>query len=178
MKILYDDIVNQIKESQIKLGYVPESVQLFYKKDGLESRLGRPVGSLRETAAMLAASDLFANSPLGTVEFAPSKGRLCVTVSPEGARYVHENVPASDFLVALIGLFGCGAHPGRDEVLELFAQFGSYQLADAPAGADFDYRVSFDDPSVDPHVYCFKQEGSLLTYHRLTQEDYISRTAN
>lgn len=174
---LYQDIVEQIKESQVKLGYSYETVNLYYKKDGLESRLGVAVGSLRETAKLLSDSTQFSNTPLGAIDFAPSRGRLQVTVPADGVKYVHENVPSSDFLVAIVALFGTCGGVSQEQVVALFQQFGDFQLQPSPQGADFDYQIHFQDPAIDPYFYCFKQEGQLLTYHRLSPEDYVTRTA-
>ena len=37
---------------------------------------------------------------------------------------------------------------------------------------EFDYRVSFADDPEDSYIYCFKDEGCHIIYHRFLPEDY------
>lgn len=37
---------------------------------------------------------------------------------------------------------------------------------------EFDYLIRFEDDLQDEYVYCFKDEGCYMTYHRFLREDY------
>lgn len=52
-QVLLDDVVNQVKESQIKLGFSYETVRLYYRVDGLNNRLGTDFQTAKEIAIAL-----------------------------------------------------------------------------------------------------------------------------
>lgn len=170
---LIENIVDQIKEAQIKLGYAKETVRLYYPAESLCSWLGLKEMQDRELAAFLAGEPAFSNSALGKLQFAAHKGRIEVRIPPEGAQYVRQQVPEPEFLKELIGFFGAHPHCSLEDVRKIFAKYSEdYVCEKMPEGADFDYVLYFPDGSVDAYYYCVKEEMGHTIYHRFIKEDY------
>jgi len=173
-------IIDQVKESQLKLGYADETVRLYYLASSMALLCGREgdpnAADAEELAHALSSASELRVTPLGSLSFEAVRGnRVCVRVPPEGVRHVHEQVPAPPFLEALIALFADGGHCGRADVEGLFARFGPFSCTDMPADAGFDYMVRFDDPAIDPYRYCFKEEMGHTIYHRFAEGDFCLR---
>ena len=166
---LTENIIDQIMEAQIKLGFVREIIRLYFPWESLETLVGeeRTDGFLEK----LNCSPTFAGGKLGQVQFRESRGRVEVTIPPEGAEYVHREVPASPFLEALVGLFGTHHSLTIEEICQCFGQFGEY-VCRKIADNDFDYVVYFKNPAVDAYYYCIKMEMGHTIYHRFIKEDY------
>lgn len=170
---LEKDIIDQIKELQIKLGYAYESTRFYYKVVSVNALAGTTATDAPGLCKELEAAGALKDSPLGDVSYGTHEDRLEVRIGPEGAKYVHEKVPTPPFLQDLIDLFLTKHHPGKDEVLALFEKHSpDYVVQNMPDGSEFDFGVHFEDPSVDPHYYCFKEEMGHMIYHRFVKEDY------
>lgn len=173
-QVLMDDVVNQVKESQIKLGFSYETVRLYYRVDGLNNRLGTNFQTAKEAAIALREDSLAQQVPFGPLHFAVRQGRVEVSVPPDGVRYVHESVEAPAFLVDIIEFFRHEHHATFEQVEALFVQHGEYVVEQMPEGAEFDYQLHFMDPAIDPSYYCFKGEMGHTIYHRFCKEDYAA----
>ena len=169
---LEQNLIDQIKEAQLKLGFEEETMRLYYPVASLNLLLGTACETPKEMARKL--EELFADgkSALGTMSFRVSAGRIEVSVPPEGARYVHEHMGDVAFLKAIIELFSNPHDKSVEDVKAVFARFGAYICEEMPEGADFDEALHFVDPSVDAYYYCVKQEMGHLIYHRFLKEDY------
>lgn len=167
------DIIDQMVELQIKLGYAYETTRLYYKPESLAALVGTEAAAAAVLVSELQAAGALAHSPLGNVAFGAHEGRIEVRIPPQGARYVHEQVPEPAFLVDLIKLFTTTHHPSKDAVLACFAQHSpAHVVKDMPPGSEFDYSVHFEDAAIDTHYYCFKEEMGHLIYHRFAPSDY------
>ncbi|MGN0072486.1 MAG: DUF3877 family protein [Coriobacteriales bacterium] len=170
---LEKDIIDQIVELQVKLGYAYESTRFYYKTESLNAMLGTSAPDAGSLCALLQRERALEGSPLGDVSFGTHEDRIEVRIPPAGSLYVHEQVPAPAFLADLIELFLTKHHPSKEEVMGLFAKHSaSYAVDEMPPGSEFDYAVHFEDPGIDPHYYCFKEEMGHLVYHRFAREDY------
>ena len=175
---VFENIVDQVKESQLKLGYAPEAVRLYYLAPSL-ARIYGWAGAPDDAAGLARAlsDDARLHSTLlGRVEFeAAAGGRVCAKVPPEGVRRVHEDVLAPAFLQDIVELFAPGSHPARADIEALFARYGAYSVREMAPGDGFDYMVRFDDRSIDRYCYCFKSEMGHTIYHRFSEADYSLR---
>ncbi len=169
---LLQDITDQLKEAQIKLGFGPSTVKLYYTPAALAVLTGCENESPARQAASLAALPEMTQSPLGALQLAPHEDRVEVTIPQAGVRYVHENVEASPFLCGLIGLFAGHYHTTMAQVTALFdAQQAPYERRDMPEGAEFDCMLCFPGGVPDGYCYFFKEEMGHLSYHRFRPED-------
>lgn len=169
---LMANIIDQIKEAQLKLGYAKETVRLYYPAASLGRLLDMPDEALLEK---LKASAAFEKTVLGTLSFSGSNDRIEVRIPPEGAEYVHKEVDDPLFLAKLIELFQTHHHCSLADIRGVFAAFDpKYVCEKMPEGTDFDYVLYFPGGNVDPYYYCVKEEMEHTIYHRFTKEDYLA----
>lgn len=170
---LIQNIIEQVKEAQIKLGYVKETVRLYYPLSTLNMMLDVQAESEEEMLRIL-REQCVKSSFLGTLIFSAYKQRIEVCVPPEGAEYIHVNVPEPEFLMAMIELFRQNHHCTLEDIRNLFASFsGDYVYHRMPEGSDFDAVFYFKDAKIDAYYYCIKEEMGHTIYHRFTKEDMI-----
>lgn len=172
-KKFIDNIVDQIKEVQLKLGYAKETVRLYYPLTSLNTLLETEAEDTAALLELLRDSKEFQDTVLGPLQFEGRGGRVEVWISPEGAEYVHCQVPKPEFLAKIIELFGTHHHCGIEDVRQVFADFSSdYVCEKMPEGTDFDYVLYFPKGDVDSYYYCVKEEMEHTIYHRFTKEDF------
>lgn len=170
-EVLIKNIIDQVKEAQIKIGYARETVRLYYPVQSLNLMLGTNVHSGKEMVELL-NQFVPEHTQLGKLRFSSHKDRVEVTVSPEGAEYVHKEVKEPAFLTDLIDLFRRHPHCDIEAIEQLFSSYSSdYVCKTMPVGSDFDKVYYFDDPNIDAWCYCVKEEMGHTIYHRFTKED-------
>ena len=167
------NIIDQILESQIKLGYAKESVYLYYPVESLNALLFCEAKDGKEMLSMLEKAFEKKDERLGKLTFHLRKGRIEVLISPQGVEYVHEHIEPPRFLVDLIHLFEHPHDLSIKRVEDLFASYSrNYVCKKMKEGADFDYVIHFADKNIDPYYYCIQEEMGHTIYHRFTKEDY------
>lgn len=171
-KRLITNIIDQIKEAQIKLGYVRETVRLYYPTASLNAILEIEAKDAYEMAQWLEKYFSETETELGKIQAAVSGGRIELSVPPEGAEYVHREVDSPAFLVDLITLFQTHHCCTLEEIRKVFEAHGAYRCEKMAEGTDFDYVMYFEDTAVDEYYYCIKAEMGHTIYHRFTREDY------
>ena len=169
-----ENIIEQIKEVQLKLGFVQEVIRLYFPAESLSRLLQIPCGSTKELLDTLEREQGFHNTVLGEIHFSLCRDeRIEVCIPPSGAAYVHKFVPDPPFLLRMIQLFQENHSLSIEEICACFAQFNSqYVCEKMEPGTDFDYVLYFQDQRPDPWYYCIKIEMGHTIYHRFTDEDY------
>lgn len=167
------NITDQMIEAQIKLGYAKETLRFYYPVPSLNAILGIQAKNAAEMLEILEESGDFSESVLGTLHFLRHGERIEVSVSPEGAEYVHKHAEKPAFLCELIELFRNPHSCSIDRIRAVFEKYDPlYVCQKMPEGTDFDYVFYFKDGRVDAYYYCIKQEMEHMIYHRFTREDY------
>lgn len=171
-----ENIIEQIKEAQLKLGFVKEVIRLYFPVSSLENLLQVHYGSGVELLAFLEKEKKFTDTVLGEIKFSLCKDdRIEVCISPEGAAYVHEQIADPVFLKHIIRLFQENHHLTVEEICACFAQFNEHYVCEKmKPEADFDYVLYFPDQKPDAWYYCVKMEIGHTIYHRFTREDYYA----
>ena len=170
---LIQNLIDQIKEAQLKLGYAEESIYLYFPKESLNSILQTDYKEGESLLAELQQAPAFAGCELGELSFRLSRGRIEVRIPPQGARYVKENVPDPAFLSELIQIFSHGHDLTIGRIRACFEKFsGDYVCEKMGEGSEFDYVLYFVDERIDAYCYCVKTEMGHAIYHRFTKEDY------
>lgn len=170
---LMENIIDQIKEAQIKLGYVKEAVRFYYPPSSLNALLETDFATLEELLLALQRNEEFQCTKIGTVYFAEYKGRIEISVTAQGAEYVYKHVEDPAFLTELIHLFQEHHHCSLKEICGVFAKYDAgYVCEKMPDGQDFDYVLYFSDEGIDPYYYCIKMEMGHTIYHRFAKPDY------
>lgn len=166
------NVIDQIKEAQLKLGYAKETVRLYYPLASVNGLLETDIDSVDEMLAVLRRVFEERNC-LGQMAFHVHGGRIEVSVSPEGAEYVHSHVATPHFLEDLIRLFQTRHSCSLDEICQVFSRYSmNYVCEKMPEDSDFDYVVYFEDETIDAYCYCIKMEMGHTIYHRFTKDDY------
>lgn len=167
---LEKNIVDVIKEQQAKLGYMREKVRLYYPLSSLNHFFG--TGENAEgMARILEEFCCRVKDRLGNVKISENNGRFCFLIPEEGAEYVHGLAGEGDFITELIDLVrehGCTI----GQIRELFEAHSDKVCFEKTDNGEFDYLLRFEDDPQDEYVYCFKDEGGHMTYHRFLPEDY------
>lgn len=166
MEQLEKNIVEQIKEAQLKLGFIKETMRLYYPLESLNTMLDTSISQAEEMCQMLTES-----CPRFT--FGTHQGRIEVSVPPDYVEYVHREVETPKFLSAMIKLFQNDHHLKLSQIEELFSRSGRYVCEKMPEGTDFDYVLYFEDAAVDEYYYCIKMEMGHTIYHRFLKTDYL-----
>ncbi|WP_394273090.1 DUF3877 family protein [Butyricicoccus sp.] len=167
---LKQGLIDLVQESQIKVGYTKNSVGLYYPLDSLNHLLGTEQ-TASEMEASLEQFCAYAKDPLGKVTVTRDDALFCLTISAEGAAYVHDNCGDNAFLRAFIERIG--THPcGLEDLLAVFRQYSGHVVCEKIDNEEFDYLVYFADGQPDSYRYCIRLEMGHAIYHRFTERDY------
>ena len=171
---LIDNIIEQIKEAQLKLGFVSEVIRLYFPVSSLCALLQVEKMSGKKLMEELKKEESFSKTPLGEITFTFCKGeRIEVCISPQGAVYVHEQIQDPPFLSHMIDMFQNHHHLTIEEIRGAFAKFNANYICEKmQPGTDFDYVLYFPDKKPDAWYYCIHMEMGHTIYHRFTEEDY------
>lgn len=170
---LIENMIDQIKEGQLKLGYVKETVRLYYPLSSMNELLGTDFLNARDLVKVLNAKLLRECEIPGGIWVGFQGERIEVSVSPQGVEYIYENIKASEFLVDIIQLFKSHHSCTIEEICQVFEKYSnSYVCEKMPRESDFDYVVYFPDGLIDKYYYCIKMEMGHTIYHRFTKADY------
>ena len=176
---LEKNLVDIIKEQQIKLGYCSEDVRLYYPLSSLNHFFGTE-DDAQTMLDRLSPAQLPGDfkQKLGNVEVTQNNGRFCFLIPKEGGKYVHENTAPDRFLgelIAYVGAHGCT----MNGIFDLFHKYSANVSIEKAKDDEFDYVVHFEhgaddnsDVNGDEYYYCFKDEGCHIIYHRFLPEDY------
>lgn len=170
---LIQNVIEQIKEAQLKLGAEKEVIRLYFPMASMNVILGTHYTDEQEMLTALRTNTVFDTTVLGRLKFFIHEGRFEVCVPAEGAEYVAGEIPDPPFLKAIVELFAHYHSLTIEEICACFAQFDkAYHCDQMDPGTDFDYAVYFDDETYDAYYYCIKMEMGHTIYHRFTKEDY------
>lgn len=171
---LIENLTEQIKEAQLKLGYARETIRLYFPVQSMCGLLQIKLRSGKELVELLKEEKGFEETVLGKICFTLCKGeRIEVCIPATGADYVYERVPNPSFLESVVELFKDNHHLTIEKICACFAQFNnSYICEKMKCGTDFDYVLFFPDHNPDSWYYCIKMEMDHTIYHRFTEMDY------
>lgn len=172
---LEKNICDTIHEGQVKLGFVEESVRIYYMLGSLNGLLGTQAETPEEMEAVLADFSIFVKQHLGTVEISRDGVRFCFQVSREGVRYIHETYQENLFLQQLIVVLQNPACTIED-IQAVFLEKSDDVVCEKKTDEEFDYVIYYKDPSIDEFYYCFSIGQMGAYYHRFTEYDYKSVT--
>lgn len=169
-EMLENNIIDMIEEQQLKLGYLDETVRLYYPLSSLNRFLNTEGGE----DMMMKHLERFANEVedrLGKIDISHKADRFCVAVPPIGAKYVHDRLNTDGFLarfIATVGKHGCTL----DNVFAVFRAYSDCVHIEKVDNGEFDYLVYFEDGKPDDYRYCITNEMCHVIYHRYTKADY------
>ncbi|CVI69831.1 DUF based on E. rectale Gene description [Clostridiales bacterium CHKCI001] len=167
---LENNIIELIKEQQIKLGYRSESVHLYYPMASL-NRLMKKQWDEQQMAKKLNEFCSQVEKKLGKLKITKNGDRFCFIVPPQGADYVHKNLSKQDFLVHFIHTIS-KQNCSLKDILAVFFEYSDQVQIEKMTNEEFDYLVYFEDGKPNDYRYCITVEEHHILYHRFTIEDY------
>lgn len=171
-KKLMQNIMDVIAEEQIKLGYRSEVIYLYYPLKSLNSLLGTD-SNIYGMNINLSEFSEYAKEYLGKIGISNRKERFCIAIPTEGADYVHEHMDENDFLksfIEVISKHGCTL----EDIVAVFGQYSKNVMVKEIEDEEFDFLIYFIDGKPNDYMYCIKFEGCHASYHRFTEDDYLS----
>lgn len=167
---LEGNIIDAIEEQQLKLGYLKETVRLYYPLSSL-NRFFDTVCGVEEMKLKLREFSGNTKEQLGGVTITNKGERFCIAIPPDGAEYIHNHMNAESFLTDLIETVR--RHGSTlEEVLGQFYKHSDRVHVEEVKNGEFDYLVYFEDGVPDSYRYCITVEADHVIYHRYTAEDY------
>lgn len=167
---LENNIIDVLTEEQIKLGYRSETVRLYYPLSSLRHFLpgNEEISQMKKTLRKFAQTR---KEKWGEIAISNEGERFCFTIPPKGVDYVHGLKKDTDFICEFIRTIqehGCTI----DKVIQLFYQYSDEVCVEKTGHGEFDYLLYFKNGRPDSFRYCIRDEGSHISYHRFTIEDY------
>lgn len=167
---LEKNIIDIIKEEQVKLGYRRETIRLYYPLLSLHRLLDTDCDA-KQMGDILHSFCEQVKTRLGRIEISNQKDRFCFTIPPEGSEYVHQNMGDKEFIIDFINTIS--KHDVTiDEVVQQFYQYSDQVHVEKVSHGEFHYLVYFENGKPDDFRYCITDEGCHLIYHRYTIDDY------
>lgn len=169
---LKNNIIDVIKEEQIKLGFREETIRLYYPMDSLNNLLGKDM-SVDELLKVLKQFSQYVRELLGEVQYSREDKRFCLMIPPKGVTYVHREVNDRIFLKEFIDTIS-KCHSNIEEIKSVFERHSDKVKCNRVTHGEFDYLLYFEDGKPDQYLYCIKFEECHTIYHRFTRTDYDS----
>lgn len=171
-RTLENNIIDVIKEGQIKLGYKSETIRLYYPMESLNNILGTKL-CINDLQDVLEKFCFYVKTRLGNIEYSNKDTRFCIVIPPNGVTYVHKEVEDKHFLrefIEKIGKHNCNI----EDILEVFHRYSNNIKYENMTNGEFDNLLYFEDGQPDAYKYCIKFEDGHAIYHRFTKADYES----
>lgn len=165
---LQQNIIDQIREEQAKLGFDEKEIRLYYPLSSLCHITGMQRSAAEMTAFLQNFPSVTADT-LGDVRFTEEAERFCFYIPPCGVKWVQEHTDENAFIRRLVQLI---VKPGctMEEIKHLFRQYGTVHIQ--PIHSDeFDTLIYFEN-GPDTYYYCFQDDGFDIRYHRFLPGDY------
>ena len=162
------NILDSVKECEIKLGYRKEAVSLYYPRNVLKELLFATDDNLQEKINGFCQS---VTEELGEVRIMETQeaGRYQIVIPEKGVSYVHENVEASTFLKEFVeNIYKPGMR--KEDMIALFRRFSDKVVVEQVD--EREWAVYFESPEIDAYVYYMEEDEFGLQYHRFTRESY------
>lgn len=167
---LKNNIIDVIKEEQIKLGYRSETIRLYYPLASLNRFLSSDCTIVQMQKVLKSFCD-FVKEELGEIEVANRDERFCFAIPPKGVDYIHTHMGDTAFLsefIKTIEKHGCTI----EDISAVFYKYSAHVHVEHTTHGEFDYLIYFEDGKPDSFRYCLTKEGCHMIYHRFTIEDY------
>lgn len=169
MNRLEQNLIDNLLESEVKLGYAGTPITFYYPESSLTGLLDCDTDGL---AGAITAFQKDEKTRLGDIVFEElphEKGRYAVMIPAGGVGWVHANFRPSAFMKDFVSSIG---KPGNtlEGILEVFYKYS--RKVDIKQEGAGEWAVSFRDESIDPYIYHIEQNEFGLEYHRFTRDSY------
>lgn len=167
---LETNIIDVIKEEQIKLGYQQETIRLYYPMESINNLLGVSL-PMNELETVIENFCGYVKERLGDVHYSFDNSRFCIIIPPAGVAYVKDKVNDRYFLREFIEIIR-EPECNINAILSVFMKYSDKVISKEITNGEFDYLIYFEDGIPDAYRYCIKFEDCHTVYHRFTKSDY------
>lgn len=168
---LEKNIIDNIKEQHIKIGYRYEEVRLFYPLKSLNNLLNTSFNIIEMKDALKNFSNV-TKDRLGGIFISHNKDRFCLRISHMGNEYIKNLDYNTDFLKKLIEAVN-SHNTDFDDILSIFMEFSDNVYVEEIKNGEFDYLIYFKNQIPDSFYYCISTSNNHVSYHRFIKEDYL-----
>lgn len=167
---LETNIIDVIKEEQIKLGYQQETIRLYYPMESINNLLevSLPMNELKIVIDNFCS---YVKERLGEVHYSCDNSRFGIIIPPAGVAYVKDKVNDRSFLREFIEKIR-EPECKFTAILSVFMKYSDKVITKEITNGEFDYLIYFEDGIPDAYRYCIKFEDCHTVYHRFTKSDY------
>ena len=169
MEELERNLIDNILESEVKLGQACSLITFYYPESSLTELLDCSAGELPLKIAEFLENEKERLGNITIGELGEEKGRYAVKIPAEGVDWVHGNYQPSDFMKEFVQEIRKPDNTLED-IAELFRRY-SQDILIIKVNED-EWAISFKDDNIDPYVYHIEQSVFGLEYHRFTRESY------
>lgn len=167
---LEKNIIDVVKEDQVKLGYRSETMRLYYPMKSINRLISQnlDIGGMKEALEGFCRQS---QDKFGEIQVSNQGERFCFAIPPRGVDYVHAHMEDAEFIrdfVRTIEKHDCTL----EDILGQFRKYSDQVHVEKAKHGEFDYLVYFEDGKPDSFRYCITDEGCHFIYHRFTMEDY------
>ncbi len=169
MKKLERNLIDNILESEVKLGCASTPVTSYYPESSLDELLDRNNDELPVKIAEFLEIEKDCLGKVRIEELGDEKGRYAVRVPIEGFDWVRANYQPSDFMKDFVQEIRKPDNTlaGITDLFKRYSPEVSIIKVNENAWAFY-----FSDENIDPYVYYIEQNVFGLEYHRFTRESY------
>lgn len=169
-KRLEKNLIDIIKEEQVKLGFRKEEIRLYYPLISL-NHFFEADDDVDEMQTRLEQFPEEVKKKLGDICVTHKKDRFCLHIPEQGSVYVHEHMAENEFIKKLVELM-MNHGIKKEDILAIFQKEAKDIRVGDMHNGEFDFWVRFPEENEDEYYYCFKDEGGHMIYHRFLPEDY------
>ncbi|MDO4458860.1 MAG: DUF3877 family protein [Clostridia bacterium] len=163
------NLIDNILESEVKLGHADMPITFYYPSASLSELLGCDESELESEILKFCEEEADRFGKITIEELANEKGRYAVTVPVYGVKWVHDNFEPGDFMKSFITEIKKPFNT-IDNIINLFRCYS--KETEVNQVSEDEWSLSFSDESIDPYVYHVEKNVFGLEYHRFTREAY------
>lgn len=168
---LEKNLINVMKEAQIKLGYDGNALRMNYTVSSLNNLLDTDL-SAGEMKDALSGFCRAVEDRLGGIDVTvKDENILTFCIPAQGTQYVHDHIDSSEFIVEFINAVG-GHDCTMEKIIGIFRRHSDKVHIEQIDNDEFNYLIYFEDGVPDDFLYCINDDGLHITYHRFTEADY------
>ncbi|MGN0650060.1 MAG: DUF3877 family protein [Oscillospiraceae bacterium] len=165
---LKNNIIDNIVESQVKIGYEKTQMSLYYPTESVMRLLGEcSAENLKQTLDEFcgACKDIF-----GEITASVERDRVRFLIPVKGVEYVHTEITDRGFIEDFISTIrgSCTI----EDILAVFGRYSDSVVCEELNNGEFEYLIYFADGKPDSYRYCIEFEMGRAVYHRFTAADY------
>lgn len=164
-----NSIIDNIVESQVKIGYENTQIGLYYPTESVMRLLETDCSGEELKSALNEFGGMY-DDTLGEISVLIEGERVRFLIPAKGAEYVHTEITDRGFIEDFINTIrrSCTI----EDILAVFGKYSDNVVCEELNNGEFEYLIYFADGKPDSYRYCIEFEMGRAVYHRFTPADY------